>query len=255
MHPIQACPLPFSLARNPADSAGARVRQSVFNLAEVVFGLQACNKLYQRVDHDGSMAGFVHQALKILDIDYLVEPQEMARIPSSGPCVLIANHPYGGVEGLILFDLVNRIRTDFKVMGNHLLRRLPALRSHLIAVDPFGVDGSARTNIAPLRQALKWLEQGELLIIFPAGEVSYRISKTAGIVDPAWSDSTARIVRRSKAPVLPIYFPGHNGPLFQWAGKINPRPVAAHDAGTTPQPQTGLCRSADDSPLLQQIYQ
>ena len=223
MHSSETCPLPFSLVLQPPSSINARARQAILGLAEIMFGLKTCNKLYQQVNQDGTMSGFVSQSLKILDIDYQVETQELARIPVTGPCVLVANHPFGGVEGLILFDLISRIRTDFKVMGNHLLGRLPALRSHLIAVDPFNGETSARVNIAPLRQALKGLEQGELLIIFPAGEVSYRRSKATGVVDPVWSDSLARIVRRSKAPVVPIYFPGHNGPLFQWVGKIHPR--------------------------------
>jgi putative hemolysin len=223
MHSSETFPLPFSLMQQPPSSINARASQTILGLAEIMFGLKTCNKLYQQVNQDGTMAGFVSQSLKILEIDYQVEPQESVRIPATGPCVLIANHPYGGVEGLILFDLISRIRTDFKVMGNHLLGRLPALRSHLIAVDPFNSETSARVNIAPLRQALKCLEQGELLIIFPAGEVSYRQSKASGVVDPVWSDSLARIVRRSKAPVVPIYFPGHNGPLFQWVGKIHPR--------------------------------
>ncbi len=223
MHPSETCSLPFSLMQQPATSIKARVSQAALDLAELVFGLKTCNKLYQQVHHDGTMANFVAQALKTLGITYHLEPQDLRRIPASGPCILVANHPYGGVEGLILFDLISRIRTDFKVMGNHLLGRLPALRSHLIAVDPFGTDRSTRINIAPLRQALKCLEQDDLLIIFPAGEVSYRQSKASGVVDPIWSDSVARIIRRSKAPVVPIYFPGHNGALFQWAGKIHPR--------------------------------
>lgn len=223
MQPSETCPLPFSLLQQPASSIRTRATQTAFGLAEFVFGLKTCNQLYRQVNHDGTMASFVAQALKTLDIHFHVKSQDMMRIPASGPCILVANHPYGGVEGLILFTLISRIRTDFKVMGNHLLGRLPALRSHLIAVDPFGTDRSIRVNIAPLRQALKCLAQGELLIIFPAGEVSYRQSKTSGVVDPLWSDSVARIVRRSKAPVVPIYFPGHNGPFFQWAGKIHPR--------------------------------
>ncbi|MBW6510265.1 MAG: lysophospholipid acyltransferase family protein [Desulfuromonadales bacterium] len=219
----EAFPLPFSLKQQPPSSIRARAGSIALGLAEAGLGLSACNRLYRQVRSDGTMAGFVHQALKTLAIDYLVEPQDLARIPASGPCVVIANHPYGGVEGLILFDLVSRIRPDFKVMGNHLLGRLPALRSHLIAVDPFGSDSSVRTNIAPLRQALKSLKQGELLIIFPAGEVSSHQSKETGVVDPQWNDSAARIIRRSNVPVVPIFFPGHNGPLFQLAGKIHPR--------------------------------
>mgnify|MGYP001061995782 CR=1 FL=1 len=223
MHSSETCTLPFSLTQQPATSFPSITRKMILGAAEVLCGMTACNTIYQQISDDGTMVSFVRQALKTLDINYTVDELAITGIPTSGPCVLIANHPYGGVEGLILFDLIARIRTDFKVMGNHLLGRLPALHSHLIAVDPFAGKNSARENIAPLRHALKSLINGELLIIFPAGEVSYRVSKKAGIVDPSWSDSVARIIRRSKAPVVPICFPGHNGPLFQWAGKIHPR--------------------------------
>lgn len=219
----QFCPLPFSLMQCHADTLSRRLRHLGCHAIETLLGLTACNRLYRQVEHNGAMADFVRRALEVLDIDYSVAGNVAGCIPASGPCVVIANHPYGGVEGLILFDLVSRIRTDFKVMGNHLLARLPALRSHLISVDPFGGDSSARTNIAPLRQALKSLEQGELLIIFPAGEVSYHQSKESGVVDPQWNDAAARIIRRTNVPVVPIFFSGHNGPLFQMAGKIHPR--------------------------------
>lgn len=223
MNTSETLPLPFSFSQKPPVTIKDQLRRAGLGFVSALLGLNQCNQLYQQVLSDGTLVDFVGQSLKTLNICYSVEAEDVTRIPASGSCVLIANHPYGGLEGLILLDLVCRIRSDFKVMGNHLLARLPALRSHLIAVDPFGSDCSARINIAPMRKALKCLERGELLIIFPAGEVSYRQSKATGVVDPVWSDSTARIIRRSKAPVVPIYFPGHNGSLFQWAGKIHPR--------------------------------
>lgn len=108
-------------------------------------------------------------------------------------------------------------------MANYLLARIPQLQGQLISVNPFGGTTATRTNLAPLRQALNWLKQGGLLVLFPAGEVSSWQSAEQGITDPAWSATLPRLVRLSGAPVLPVYFPGHNGTLFHLAGRIHPR--------------------------------
>jgi putative hemolysin len=108
-------------------------------------------------------------------------------------------------------------------MANYLLGSVPQLQPLLIQVDPFGGQHSARRNVAPLRDSLRWLQQGGVLVVFPAGEVSHLQLRSRGIVDSAWDEGLARIVRRSGAAVLPIFFGGSNGPLFHLAGLLHPR--------------------------------
>ncbi|MBN2792914.1 MAG: lysophospholipid acyltransferase family protein [Desulfuromonadales bacterium] len=196
-------------------------RQVGLRLLEFALGLKRCQMLYETLDKDCAVHEFTACALRTLGAEYRVDPAELARIPRNGPCVLIANHPYGGLDGLILFHLISSLRADFKVMGNYLLGRIPQLKQHIIHVDPFGGKASAVDNIAPLRKALRILQKGELLVIFPAGEVSSRQAEYGGVADPCWSTTLARIVRRGKAPVLPVFFPGSNGGLFHFAGQLH----------------------------------
>ncbi|EAT15743.1 lysophospholipid acyltransferase family protein [Desulfuromonas acetoxidans] len=213
---------PFLLSRQPVSSVPARLKKPLLMMAEHLLGLQRCQRLYDRVSAQDTEISFAEQALNTLDVRYQLSDHEQARIPTSGPCILIANHPFGGIEGLILMALLGKVRPDFKVMANFMLSGIPQLRDQLINVDPFGGADAARTNLTPLRQSLNWLKQGGMLVIFPAGEVSSR-QATGEITDPVWSSTLPRLVRRSKAPVLPVFFPGENGALFQWAGRLHPR--------------------------------
>ncbi len=213
---------PFLLTR-PTGGLGSRLRKKIYGAVELATGLKRCQQLYEQIPQHQNLTDFSAQALEKMAVDYKISAEGLKRIPRSGACVLVANHPYGGIEGMVLFHILSQIRPDFKVMGNFLLGRVPQLRSHLIEVDPFGGANAARSNISPLRQARQLLRDGGLLVIFPAGEVSSWQSWQAGVVDPDWSVNVGRLIRSSKAPVLPVYFPGHNGPLFQLAGLAHSR--------------------------------
>ncbi len=189
---------------------------------ERLLGLKRCRELYAEVA-DRPAELFAEAALQRLGVDMKVAAEELERIPASGPLVVVANHPYGAVEGLMLIALLRRVRSDVKVMANYLLQRIPQLADMVIAVDPFGASHSARRNIGPLRDSLRWLQQGGVLLVFPAGEVSHFKPSHRAVADPAWSDTLGRIVRRSGAPVLPVFFPGRNGLGFQLAGMVHPR--------------------------------
>ena len=214
---------PFLISNRTAPGLRALLQRPLLRGAEQLLGLRRCQQLYQQIAMDCAAEDFPGLALQQLGATYRLSAQNRQRIPASGPCILIANHPFGAVEGLVLLDLLAEIRPDFKVMANFLLKRVPQLQPRLISVDPFAGANAARTNLAPLRQALSWLKQGGLLVIFPAGEVSSWQSREQGVTDPPWSTTLARLVRLSKAPVLPVFFPGQNGPLFQLAGRIHPR--------------------------------
>jgi len=162
-------------------------------------------------------AGF----LAAMDVCYDCADQDITRIPKSGPVLVVANHPFGLIEGAILAALLARVRTDFKILGNSLLAGVSTLRDYVIAVDPFG--GAARSNWRPLRAALDWLRSGGALITFPAGEVSsFEIGRWE-IADPAWHENIPRLIQLSGASALPAFFQGANGPGFHVAGLIHPR--------------------------------
>lgn len=165
---------------------------------------------------------FVDLALSKLSINFTYPEEDIYRIPKEGPTVIVANHPFGGIEGLLLIHLLQKIRPDSKILANFLLGRIKEIKDHFIFVDPFGTKSSTRKNTQPLRDSLEYLNNGGLIATFPSGTVSHFHWKQKQIIDPEWNKNIARIVRKSKATVVPLYFEGANGLLFQLAGLIHP---------------------------------
>lgn len=218
---LTSAPAPFLFSLQPPENLRQKLKKTGLQALERILGLNRCQQLYTRLATDCPLGEFSRQALATLGVECDIDAQLLARIPANGGCILVANHPYGGIEGLALLSLIGQIRSDFKVMGNYLLGRVPQLRAGLIQVDPFAV--AARTNIGPLRQALRCLQDGQLLVVFPAGEVSSWQPRLGCVADPPWSSTLARLVRLSGCRVQPVFFPGKNGPWFQLLGQLNAR--------------------------------
>ncbi len=178
--------------------------------------------LYRRVRQ--SPDGFRLQALlDEMRVSLRLDAADQTRIPATGPVVVVANHPYGMLDGAILTVLLTRVRPDVKILTNWLLADVPELQQHCIFVDPFQTDRSVESNRRALRQALSWLQQGGMLAIFPAGEVSHWQMPAAQIADPEWNDTAVRLIRRTGASALPVYFCGHNSVGFQLLSVIHPK--------------------------------
>lgn len=188
---------------------------------EKVLGLDALNDVYDLI-RESDVGDFVTAALAVLGVTIEVAPEDLARIPEKGAVAVVANHPFGGIEGLVLAAILKRVRPDVKVMANYMLERIPEMRELIIPVDPFGSERAASRNIRPLRDCVQWLDAGSALGVFPSGEVSH-LTKDLQVEDPAWSPTIARLVRKRGVPVLPVHFEGQNGALFQLAGLLHPR--------------------------------
>jgi len=189
---------------------------------EQAFALARLDAMYQALPPSTDCDHFLQQTLDAFHIRVQCPDEALQRVPASGATVVVANHPFGALEGVILAQLLRRVRPDVKILANYFLERIPELRDLFISVDPFGGDGAAARNLRPLKQALAHLQSGGLLVIFPAGEVSRR-RLDGSAVDPHWYNTVARLVRRTEAPVLPVYFPGSNSLLFHLAGLLHPR--------------------------------
>ncbi len=196
-------------------------------LAEKFIPVEKVRNLYRRVRQHP--AGFGLQSLLTeMRVELRVDAADMGRIPSSGPVVVVANHPLGMLDGAVLAVLLTRVRPDVKVMTNYLLHDVPELAQHCIFVDPFQGDRNSNahgvdTNRRAVREALAWLKGGGMLAIFPAGEVSHWQLPQGEIADPAWNDTAARLIRRTGAAVLPVYFCGRSSVGFHLFGMIHPR--------------------------------
>jgi putative hemolysin len=190
-----------------------------------VLQLEAVDALYANLRNQGPTETFVERLLTHLEVSADASPADLARIPRTGAAVVVSNHPFGLFDGAFLADFLPKLRPDVKVLANSMLLAVPELRERIIPVDPFGGTDATTSNVKGMRDALRWLNRGGMLVAFPAGEVSsLRLEfPHIGIEDPPWSDTIARLVRQSKACAVPLFLDGRNSALFQVAGLIHPR--------------------------------
>jgi putative hemolysin len=187
-----------------------------------LLSLSKLQTIYNTLPRSSNSAEFVAHALDSLNITHTIQREDLEGVPASGPTVVIANHPFGGIDGLILASICCSVRNDVKILGNFFLSRIPQMRPLLFAVDPFERKSSIHQNRRILRKAFQWVKSGGLLVVFPAGEVSHFHWKKKKIEDSDWNPAFVRIVRHSRAKILPVYFKGHNSLTFQAAGMIHP---------------------------------
>jgi len=207
---------PFKLPRKTPFGIGE-------HFAEWATGLSQLDKFYAQRPAGCNTREFLRFTLEILGIDYQVIKGSLNSIPESGATVIVANHPLGCVEGVILAELLLTKRSDVQILANQYLKTVPELDSLFIGVDVFEGEKARSANLQALRQAHKHLEQGGLLLIFPAGEVSQLVdNKQRRLEDKEWSQSVSRLIKKHKAKTVPVYIDGHNSNRFYMAGKIHP---------------------------------
>lgn len=166
---------------------------------------------------------FSDRILEGMNVKVNLSEEDLARIPKTGPVVVVANHPFGGIEGVVLMSILNKVRPDYKVLVNYILEMVPEMRGNFIGVDVFGSQQAAKKNVRPLMETMKWVKEGHILGVFPSGEVSSIDLKSRRIRDPKWQDTIGGIIRKTGATVIPMYFAGANPARFQMAGLIHPR--------------------------------
>ncbi|MBR0224337.1 MAG: lysophospholipid acyltransferase family protein [Bacteroidales bacterium] len=172
---------------------------------------------------------FSAHILKDIGIHYDLRPQQYNHIPQDGPFIVIANHPIGSADGMLMNTVIGTMRTDFKIMANFLLTMIPSLKDSFIAVNPFSDSVSARSSLAGLRFAKEHLAAGGSLGLFPAGEVStYQRPKNRSslkrhvVEDIPWPASVIKLIRNANVPVIPVYFEAKNSKLFHFVGRFHP---------------------------------
>lgn len=199
------------------------VKQTVGVLADHVLGLASLTRRYHRLPVTHSPAEFVTLALQELGVSAACEARELEHIPASGGCLVVANHPHGGLDGLVMMELLLRRRPDVRFMANHFLAKFAELGPLFLTVNPFGGSNATRFNTSAARAALNWLRQGGVLVVFPGGEVSSLDWRERKISDPAWDAGVSRLAIQTQVPVVPAFIAGQNSWLFQAAGVLNPR--------------------------------
>ncbi|MEZ5888686.1 MAG: lysophospholipid acyltransferase family protein [Paracoccaceae bacterium] len=180
-------------------------------------------RLIRSFEKSGAPVGspFWPKAIRHMGIDILTPPEEIARIPATGPVVVVANHPSGLVDGMIMAELVNRVRSDFKILTRSLLTGIPEVEEFMIPV-PFPHEENARElGLAMREDTMKHLRAGGVVILFPAGKVAMSTGWWGPAVEGEWNVFTHKIVRSTGATILPIYFAGQNSRAFQIANQVS----------------------------------
>ncbi|MFH1730369.1 MAG: lysophospholipid acyltransferase family protein [Planctomycetota bacterium] len=168
------------------------------------------------------------ESLVVLNVALEVSEDDLARIPAGGPAVAVCNHPFGGIEALILGTVLRSVREDVKVVAGPLLERMSANNESFIRADPFGRSAPSK-KLA--EECTRWVGNGGLLAVHPAADVPDIDLKHRVVADPRWRESVARFIREAGAPVLPIFISGCNEALFHIVGLVQYRLSSAVEPG------------------------
>ncbi|WP_444463863.1 lysophospholipid acyltransferase family protein [Rhodobacter capsulatus] len=179
-------------------------------------------QLIRKFERRGAPVGqaFWPQALEIMGIEVKTPPEQIARIPATGPLVVVANHPHGLVDGMVLAWLIGQVRTDYKILTRSLLTGIPEIEEFMLPV-PFPHEPNAQEESLKMRaECMAQLKRGGVIVLFPAGAVAHSETFFGPAIEGEWNPFTAKMLARSGASVLPIYFPGKNSRAYQIANKL-----------------------------------
>ncbi len=214
---------PFRLTDTAFFKNGHYGTRVLLKSIEKLTGLGGMARTYANLPPSDTPEAFAANVLAHYDISHQLMGGSLPDIPATGPLLILANHPFGGVEGLVLLHLLRQRRKDVKVVANALLARIPELSSSFISVNPYPSQTATRYNARTMREALDWLKNQGALIIFPAGDVAAFQPGTLRITEGKWDKSIARLIRLSKAATVPVFIDGRNSLLFHALGKLHPR--------------------------------
>lgn len=185
-----------------------------------IMKINEVNDVFEKAEHLHGIT-FIDKILEIIGISIEIDETELRHFPKEGGFIVVANHPYGGIEGLILLKIMSMVRPDSKLMANFLLKKIPNLSEYLIAVNPFE-NLENTSSISGIKTTIQLLKSGIPIGIFPAGEVSTYKTKIQKVTDKPWNPVVGKLIEKVKVPVVPIYFHGNNGLLFNLLAMLHP---------------------------------
>lgn len=174
----------------------------------------------QNGNHRGQR--FWKGALDVMGIDLTTPSEQLANIPKEGPVVVVANHPHGMVDGMILAELIGRVREDYRILTRSVLTGLDETATSFMIPVPFPHDPEAQRKMVEMRAAaMAYLKDGGVVALFPSGVVSSSDTAFGPVIEREWNVFTAQLIRRSGARVVPIFFPGANSRWYQVANRVS----------------------------------
>tara|TARA_B110000902_G_scaffold67875_1_gene80518 strand:- start:1167 stop:2042 length:876 start_codon:yes stop_codon:yes gene_type:complete len=200
------------------------VKRNIIRVIELLTGKTRIARRVRRFEKQGTVKGraFWRATLDVMGIDLLTPADQLARIPKTGPVIFVANHPHGLVDGMILADLIGRVRDDYRILTRSLLTGIDEdAASYMIPV-PFPHEPEAQKKMVEMRRAaMEHLKSGGLVALFPSGIVASSDSMMGEAIEREWNVFTAKMIRTSGATVVPCFFPGSNSRAYQVANQIS----------------------------------
>lgn len=205
------------------DSNDGLLRSSFIKTIELLTGRFGLHKSYNNALHfmETQNMNFWEAAVIALDLKLDFAHEQIEKIPKEGPLVIVANHPFGVIDGIVIGHLVNLVRSDFKIMTNSMLCQAKDLASYLLPVDFANTKAAKQQNLLTRQQAKQQVEEGKCLVLFPAGGVSTTQGFKLKATDFPWQVFTSELIHAGKADVVPLFFHGQNSLLFQWVSQIS----------------------------------
>ncbi|SLN38949.1 2-acyl-glycerophospho-ethanolamine acyltransferase [Falsiruegeria litorea R37] len=145
----------------------------------------------------------------------------LSNIPQDGPLILIANHPYGILDGLMMGHILSQTRGDFRILAHRVFRKAEDINRIILPISFDQTKEAMKLNLDTRKTSLNYLGRGGAIGIFPGGTVSTAVKPFGQPMDPGWRGFTARMVGKSNATVVPVYFDGHTSRLFQIASHLH----------------------------------
>ena len=180
-------------------------------------------RLIRDFERSGAPFGspFLPKAIRQMGISIDTPADEVARIPATGPLVVVANHPHGLVDGMVMAELVNRVRPDFKILTRSLLTGIPEVAEFMIPVPFPHEDNSRELGLQMRAKTMEHLKQGGVIIVFPAGKVACSETLFGPAIEAEWNVFTHKMIQRSGATIVPIHFTGRNSRTYQIANRLS----------------------------------
>lgn len=206
-----------------ASSAGSRPAQAVIRTLENATGrMSLIRRARGYEDEVAAGADFWEVICRRYGIELDLRRGSLASIPETGPVIVVANHPYGILDGLIMGRMLSARRDgDFRILAHRVFRKSPDLERVILPISFDETKEAARLNLETRAEALRYLGQGGAIGVFPGGTVSTSARVFDPPLDPTWRNFTAKMIARSGATVIPIFFEGANSRLFQIASHLH----------------------------------
>jgi putative hemolysin len=205
-----------------ASSAQTRGGRALIRVLENVTGRLSLIRRAAGYEHD--VAGgrsFWEVIAERYGLSLEVVGGSLSNIPANGPLVLIANHPYGILDGLMMGHLLDRVRGDFRILANSVFRRAEELNRVILPISFDETKEAVKLNLQTRAECLRYLGNGGAIGVFPGGTVSTSAKPFSRPMDPGWRNFTAKMIAKSDATVVPIFFEGHNSRMFQLASHMH----------------------------------